>query len=174
MVRKLPWNLVTVPGVSGAVVLPDGSVAVVVDVAGLFARRTVATTGPTEAAAPDRTRILVVDDSMTTRTLHRNLLVGAGYDVVLAHDGHEAWDRLRSEAIDVVVSDVQMPGMDGFELTRRIRSDSRLGSLPVILVTSLARPEDVRRGLDAGADEYVVKGPLEQDALLTAVARHAG
>lgn len=172
VVRKLPWNLVSVPGVSGAVTLADGSVAIVVDVAHLFASRDAGTERREASAA--RTRILVVDDSMTTRTLHRNLLAGAGYDVVLANDGLEAWDRLRQEPLDMVVTDGQMPGMDGFELTRRIRGDARLGSLPVILVTSLARPDDIQRGLDAGADEYVVKGPLEQDALLTAVARHAG
>lgn len=172
VVRKLPWNLVEVPGVSGAVILADGTVAVAVDIAHLFAAR--AAKAERREASKARTRILVVDDSMTTRTLHRTLLTNAGYEVVLANDGLEAWDLLRTEAIDMVVTDGQMPGMDGFELTQRIRAEARLAGLPVILVTSLARPDDVQRGLDAGADEYVVKGPLEQDALLTAVARHVG
>jgi two-component system, chemotaxis family, sensor kinase CheA len=171
VVRKLPWNLVEVPGVSGAATLADGSVAVVLDAAQLTMRRhmPLPEQKPHDAAA----RILVVDDSMTTRTLHRNVLTFAGYNVVVAHDGNDAWELLRREEVDVVVSDVQMPGMDGFELTRRIRADARLKSLTVVLVTSLNQPEDMQKGREAGADEYVVKGPLERDALLSAVARHS-
>lgn len=172
VVRRLPWNLTDVAGVSGAVILPDGTVALAVDVRQFFARRSIASAAREETRG--RARLLVVDDSMTTRTLHRNLLTQAGYEVVVASDGSEAWERLRLEAFDLVVSDVQMPGLDGFELTRRVRADARLGNLPMVLVTSLARSDDVQRGLDAGADEYVVKGPLEEDALLAAVARHVG
>jgi two-component system chemotaxis sensor kinase CheA len=170
VVRRLPWNLVHVAAVSGAALLADGSVAVVLDATQLATRRHV--TAPRPKPHDTATRILVVDDSMTTRTLHRNVLTFAGYNVVVAHDGNDAWELLRSEDVDVIVSDVQMPGMDGFELTRRVRADARLKNLTIVLVTSLDQPEDVQRGRDAGADEYVVKGPLERDALLSAVARH--
>jgi two-component system chemotaxis sensor kinase CheA len=170
LVRKLPWNLVDVPAVSGAALLADGSVAAVLDAAQLATRQHIAVsrTKPEDTVA----KILVVDDSMTTRTLHRNVLTFAGYDVIVAHDGSEAWELLRNEDVHIVVSDVQMPGMDGFELTRRIRADARLKNMVVVLVTSLDQPEDMEKGLEAGADEYVVKGPLERDALLSAVARH--
>lgn len=174
VVHRLPWNLLEVPGVSGAVALPDGQVIVVMDVNHLLAHRKPAAAAAHAPVAITRPRILVVDDSMTTRTLHRNVLVGAGYEVVMASDGEEAWRLLRDQAVDAIVSDVQMPGIDGFELARRVREHARFGSVPVVLVSSLAKPEDMQRGLAAGADEYVVKGPLEQDALLAAVRRHVG
>jgi two-component system chemotaxis sensor kinase CheA len=172
VVRKLPWNLHAVSGVAGAVVLPDGGVAVVVDVPQLFRQKGAAPLLRASPSQPARRRVLVVDDSMTTRTLHRNALAAVGCEVIVASDGQEAWDLLQREAVEVVVTDVQMPNLDGFELTRRIRAHDRLRDLPVVLVTSLARPEDVQRGLEAGADEHVVKGALEQDALIAAVARH--
>lgn len=172
VVRKLPWNVQSVPGVSGATVLADGSVALVVDVGGL-------TTGNTPEiartdASPADAQILVVDDSMTTRTLHGNVLSFAGYQVQTAHDGSEAWALLQHTPFRVVVSDVQMPGLDGFELTRRIRADARFKHVKIILVTSLDSAEDRERGMRAGADAYVVKGPLERDALLAAVAEQLG
>ena len=111
---------------------------------------------------------------MTTRSMHRHVLESAGYQVLLAHDGLEAWEVLRHTHVDAVVSDVQMPRLDGFELTKRIREEPRLSALTVVLVTSLAQPDDMQRGADVGADAYVVKGPLERDALLAAVRRHLG
>lgn len=173
VIRKLPWNFVYVPGVAGVTVLADGRVATVVDAVHLATRQSRAAVGDPESPR-GLARVLVVDDSMTTRTLHRNVLSFAGYQVATANDGKEAWEFLRHEGVDAVVSDVQMPGMDGLELTRRIRSDTRLRNLKVILVTSLDGLDDRRRGAEAGADEYVVKGALERDALLSAVAKHLG
>ena len=117
-------------------------------------------------------RILVVDDSLTSRTLERNILGSAGYDVDVAANGNEAWSRLRQQAYDLIVADIQMPGMDGFELTRRVRAQPTLRHLPVILVTALGSQSDIEKGAEAGADEYLVKGQFEHAKLLQAVGRY--
>lgn len=175
--RRLPWNLQRVPGVNGVVVLPDGSVAIALDVQHLLAERTRrdARHDVTAASArpdPKRTAILVVDDSLTNRTLERNMLASLGYAVDVAVDGREAWAKLQQTPYDLLVTDVQMPEMDGLELTRRVRADPQLRQLPVILVTSRGRQSDVELGAAAGADEYLVKGQFDQDKLLQAVERH--
>jgi two-component system chemotaxis sensor kinase CheA len=164
-----------VVGVSGAVIRADGSLAIVIDVPHLFkvasevAESVVAP--PRNAARQKVPRILVVDDSLTSRTLERNILVSAGYSVVTAVDGDEALTLLGQSRYDMVVSDVQMPKVDGFELTRRIRGDPNLKNLPVLLVTRLDRAQDLAAGVRAGADEYLTKGEFEQHKLLEAVSR---
>jgi two-component system, chemotaxis family, sensor kinase CheA len=174
--KRLPWNVPRVPGVAGAMLLGTGGVAVVIDVPRLLfataARSGERAEAPRAAEPLRKRRILVVDDSLTSRTLERNILVAAGYDVDTVNDGEVAWQSLQAEAYDLVVSDVQMPRLDGLELCRRIRAHPRLRALPVLLVTSLDRPTDVVLGSEAGADEYIVKGRFDQKALLEAVARH--
>jgi two-component system chemotaxis sensor kinase CheA len=118
-----------------------------------------------------RYRVLVVDDSATSRTLVRNILKTAGYEVLTAIDGEEAFSTLKEQKADLVVSDVEMPKMDGFELTRRIRRDAELERLPVILVTSMGSEEHKSQGAEAGADAYIIKGAFDQDELLQTVAR---
>lgn len=177
VVKHLPWNLRHVRGINGAVVLPDGSAALSLDPQALLETPGNAALGPRLAAKPEggearRPRILVVDDSLTSRTLERNILASAGYDVDVAVDGSEAWSLLGERAYDLLVADVQMPQIDGFELTRRVRADTRLRALPVILVTALASPEDIAQGALAGADEYLVKAQLEHDKLVEAVSRY--
>ena len=113
-----------------------------------------------------RRRILVVDDSPTTRAIMRNVFTAAGYSVVTATDGMDALERLRSHPVDVVVSDVEMPRLDGFDLTRQIKS--KFG-LPVILVTGREKEEHRREGMEAGADAYVVKSTFEGEGLLQIV-----
>ncbi|MCP4898218.1 MAG: response regulator [bacterium] len=175
VVRELPWNIRSTPGVNGAAILADGSLALAVDNGFLFreafegARYRESTRHAEIDAA--KQRILVVDDSLTSRMLQRNTLEAAGFSVTMTVDGADAWEALGKHNFDLLVSDVQMPVIDGFELTRKVRNDSRLRNLPVILVTSLGRPEDVALGAEAGADEYIVKGRFEQDKLLEAVAR---
>lgn len=172
VVRPLPWNLQRVRGVAGAASLPDGSVAVVLDVATVLAGgapRAQAVSGGRRRAG--KTRLLVVDDSVTHRTLEQNILMAAGYEVDVAPDGLAGWRALEHGEFDLLVSDVEMPGLDGIELTRRVRAHPRLGELPVVLVTGLDKRADVERGLEAGANEYVVKGQLEPERLLQAVAR---
>ena len=175
--QRLPWNLTRVAGVNGTTVLEDGTVAVSIDVGALLelareGRDEATATVAGERPEPQRfPRVLVVDDAMTARVLARNALAAAGYRVALAEDGVAAWRRLQEESFDLVVSDVEMPHMDGLELTRRIRTSESLRNLPVVLVTQLGEPEDVARGREAGANDYLIKGKLEQKSLLAAVSR---
>jgi two-component system chemotaxis sensor kinase CheA len=121
-----------------------------------------------------RPRLLVCDDSFTTRELIRSILQSAGYDVTAAVDGADALDKLRAQAYDLVVSDVEMPRVDGFQLTARIRSELALHELPVILITSLSSDDHRRRGLEAGAQAYIVKNQFDQDSLLEIIQQLLG
>ncbi|MCK5688825.1 response regulator [Myxococcota bacterium] len=186
VVRELPWNMKngntsSVAGVNGAVIQADGSLAVSVDVPWIFEWAQGASAPREERAAPSpviakagggKKHILVVDDSLTVRTMERNLFESAGYEVTLASDGEEAWITVAQAEFDLVVSDIDMPHSNGIELTRRIRSDNRFRDLPIILVSSLRRAEDIEAGLKAGADEYVVKGSFDQQSLLEIVNKY--
>jgi two-component system chemotaxis sensor kinase CheA len=173
VMRPLPWNLKHMRGVLGAASLADGAVIIVLDATRLAA--TGARPASTWASVPrrtSRTRILVVDDSLTHRTLTQNVLLSAGYEAVVSPDGLAGWRALEEGAFDLLLSDVEMPGLDGIELTRRVRASRKHASLPVILVTGLGKRDDIARGLEAGANEYLVKGQLESEKLLQAVARN--
>ena len=124
------------------------------------------------AAAQDRARarrILVVDDSITVREMERKLLQGRGYEVEVAVDGMDGWNAVRSGDYDLVVTDVDMPRMDGIELVGMIKNDMRLRTLPVMIVSYKDRPEDRARGMTAGADYYLTKGSFHDETLLDAV-----
>jgi two-component system chemotaxis sensor kinase CheA len=123
----------------------------------------------TELATP--AVILVVDDSITTRTMERNLLEAAGYKVAVASNGLEAWTILKSEHFDLLVSDVDMPRLNGFDLTARIRADPKLADLPVVLVTALESRDDKERGIEVGANAYVIKSGFDQSKLLEIIRR---
>ncbi|MFC7333592.1 hybrid sensor histidine kinase/response regulator [Rhodocista pekingensis] len=157
--------------VSGGVVLEDGSVALVLNPFGLFgtARRRMALTVIDRPAEKRTPVILVVDDSLTTRTLQKSILEAYGYEVRVAVDGAQALKRLRSDPVDLVVTDIQMPQLDGFGLLGAIRDDPALGRTPVILVTSLEKREDRARGLALGADAYIVKREFSQEELLETI-----
>jgi two-component system chemotaxis sensor kinase CheA len=129
---------------------------------------------PVEVREVRRHRVLVVDDSITTRTLEKNILENAGYEVLVAADGEEAWALVQSEFLDAVVADIAMPRMDGFILTEKIKGGERFKELPVVLVTSLESPEDKIRGLEAGADAYITKGTFDQQDLLETIERLIG
>ncbi|MBN1890934.1 MAG: hybrid sensor histidine kinase/response regulator [Thermoflexales bacterium] len=121
-------------------------------------------------AEHQKSRILVVDDSITTRTLEKNILEAAGYLVQLATDGQEALSAIAAGGLpDLVVSDVAMPRLDGFGLTERLKSDARTAGVPVILVTSLDSPEDKARGIEVGADAYIIKSSFDQHNLLDTI-----
>ncbi|NOX91113.1 MAG: hybrid sensor histidine kinase/response regulator [Gammaproteobacteria bacterium] len=116
-----------------------------------------------------RKRILVVDDSLTVREVEKDLLLSKGYFVDLAVDGMDGWNAVRRISYDLVITDVDMPRMDGIDLVKSIKHDLHLKKLPVMIVSYKDRSEDRRRGLDAGADYYLTKGSFHDDTLLDAV-----
>jgi two-component system sensor histidine kinase and response regulator WspE len=127
-----------------------------------------------QGVGAQRKRVLVVDDSLTVRELERKLLQGRGYDVAVAVDGMDGWNALRSEHFDLLITDIDMPRMDGIELVTLVRRDNRMQSLPVMVVSYKDREEDRRRGLDAGADYYLAKASFHDEALLDAVVMLIG
>jgi two-component system sensor histidine kinase and response regulator WspE len=183
-VRPLDPRLGKVPDISSASVLEDGVPVLIVDTEDLVhsidnllgGRRL-----PSLAAAPagDRApgapavrakRVLVVDDSITVRELQRQLLEARGYAVDVAVDGVDGWNAVRSGHYELVISDIDMPRMDGIALVRAIKGDPRLQALPVIIVSYKEREEDRIRGLDAGADAYLAKSSFHDQTLLETVA----
>ncbi|CAB3736685.1 Sensor histidine kinase RcsC [Paraburkholderia sediminicola] len=125
--------------------------------------------GATLTARRVTRRVLVVDDSLTVRELERKLLATRGYDVTIAVDGMDGWNAVRGERFDLVITDIDMPRMDGIELVTLIKRDPQLQSLPVMIVSYKDREEDRRAGLNAGADYYLAKGSFHDEALLDAV-----
>lgn len=161
---------------AGAALLPDGNIAIVLDVPGLIADKRSGASGVNfKSAERERPRrILVTDDSITTRTLEASVLTAAGYDVTTAVDGKDGWRLVQEGGFDLVVSDVQMPRMDGLEFCRRIRATPKVASIPVILVTSLDKPEEKLEGLEAGADAYITKSSFDQETLLETIRQLIG
>jgi two-component system chemotaxis sensor kinase CheA len=180
VIKPLNPELTYIRHVAGATLLGSGEVVIILNVADLVkTAQSPATTrqqGRSQPVAPPpQTRtILVVDDSITTRTLEKNILEAAGFDVVTATNGLEALDVLERARCSLVVADIEMPYMDGFELTARIRHNERFGHLPVILVTSLELPEYREQGFQVGADAYMVKGSFNQGELLYTVRQLIG
>jgi two-component system chemotaxis sensor kinase CheA len=163
------------PILAGATVLGAGEVVPVLDASDLVAaagRLSAADPGAAAVRAVATPRkVLIVEDSITSRVLLKHLLEGAGYAVETAVDGMAAMDALRRGHFDLILSDIQMPRMDGLELTRRIRADRVLAPLPVVLLTAYEAPEDEACGLAAGANAYMVKSRFDRDSLLDGVAR---
>ncbi|MEM6282778.1 MAG: hybrid sensor histidine kinase/response regulator [Chloroflexota bacterium] len=179
VLKPLGGELASTRYVSGAALLGGGEVVIVLDAndivrgatgAALPARRTPA---PVMAAptpqSEQRLRVLVADDSITTRTLEKNILETAGCDVRVAFDGLQAWETLTEFPFDVVISDVEMPRMDGLALTRRIKETPTTRHIPVILLTSLQQAEHREAGLRAGADAYLIKSHFDQNELLRTI-----
>jgi len=177
LVKSLGRQLSRVRNVSAATVLGSGQVALILNVSDLIlsAMRIAGVGLVAHTQRPEdeeKTKsILVVEDSITSRMLLKNILESAGYEVQTAVDGADAWSTLKTANFDLVVSDVEMPRMDGFELTAKIRSQEDLKSIPVVIVTSLESREDRERGIDVGANAYIVKSGFEQNNLLSVVKR---
>ncbi len=180
VVKNLNFELSRVKHVAGATLLGSGEVVIILNVGDLIKT---AQNVPTLHFVPAKTTIqqivttrtiLVVDDSITTRTLEKNILEAAGFEVITATNGLEAFDALDRSACALVVADVEMPYMDGIELTTRLRHHDRYQHLPVILVTSLDTEEHKARGFHAGADAYIVKGNFNQGELLQTVRQLLG
>ncbi|MGE4220286.1 MAG: response regulator [Alphaproteobacteria bacterium] len=166
--------------VLGAAQVEGGEVAIVLGpeaVLNRYERGEVVDAAGSESVAMNASRaiptILVVDDSITTRTLEKSILEAQGYRVLLSVDGLDALTRLRSGAapVDLIVADVEMPRMDGFQLLQALKSDAHLSTVPVVLMTSRADPDDVRRGLELGADAYLVKQRFDQRELLSTIGQ---
>jgi two-component system chemotaxis sensor kinase CheA len=164
---------------TGAALLGNGDIVPILDVNELFdlaSRRPAAGAGPMmqRRVAPRVHRVLVVDDSLVAGELQKNILLTAGYESEIASDGIEALECLRRSEWDLVVADVDMPRMTGFELTERIRADEQLRDVPVIIVTSRDTVDDRRHGFEVGADAYVLKREFDQSRLLDTVRRLIG
>ncbi|CAM3779663.1 histidine kinase [Bordetella sputigena] len=178
VVQPLDPRLGKLQDIQAGAVMEDGAPVLILDVedmlrtiekqaAGGTLRRV---DGSAATRAPERRkRILVVDDSLTVRELERKLLSNRGYEVAVAVDGMDGWNMARAQHFDLVVTDVDMPRMDGIELVTLIRKDPRLQAMHVMVVSYKDRPEDRQRGLDAGADYYLGKSSFHDDALLDAV-----
>lgn len=158
----------------GTAQLEDGGVCLVLSPS-VCTRTALAGTPERVDATADVTeqvpRVLLVEDTVTTRELERSILLGAGYDVAVAPDGQQAWEMLQARTFDAVVSDVNMPRMDGIALCRAIRGSRHHAELPVVLVTSLHSDADRRRGLEAGADAYLAKQGFDRAELVATLER---
>lgn len=182
--RKLGNLLRRVRNIASAAVLENGEVVPVLNVSDLL-RSASGAAGASRPEASEKastqseeqpsrpSKILVADDSITARSLLKNILETAGYRVVIAVDGADAFARVMDEEFNLVVSDVDMPRMSGLELCKKIRAQKRLSGLPVVLVTAMESREDLERGIDAGADAYIVKSSFDQSNLLDVVRRLA-
>ncbi len=174
LVKSLGRQLPRVRNIAGATVLGTGKVAPILNVQDLMKSAVKGAAAPVRAAEETtaiRKSVLVAEDSITARTLVKNILESAGYHVKTAVDGVEALTALKTEPFDLVVSDVDMPRMSGFDLTAKIRADKKLAELPVVLVTALESREDRERGIDVGANAYIVKSSFDQSNLLEVIRR---
>ena len=198
VVKQLGTFLGRLPSVAGATIDGDGSVVLVLDVRDLAVRqvRSAGAPGPSTRGAAEqrpavslpearrssegrpvparRPRVLVVEDSVGVRELQRVILEGAGYDVLTAVDGLDGASWLRGDPVDLVISDVEMPGMDGFTLTRSLRRTRGWEDVPVVIMTSRGDDADQRAGLDAGASAYLLKSRFDQAELIDTVRRLLG
>jgi two-component system chemotaxis sensor kinase CheA len=177
LVKALGPLLARVRNIAGATVLGTGQLAPVLNVPDLMksAVKPMAPLPASGAAVKDaetkQRSILIVEDSITARALLKNILESAGYHVTTAVDGIDAYTTLKTGAFDLIVSDIEMPRMDGFDLTAKVRSDKQLAELPIVLVTALGSREHRERGIDVGANAYIVKSSFDQNDLLEVIGR---
>jgi two-component system chemotaxis sensor kinase CheA len=175
LVKSLGPRLSAARSFAGGAILESGRVALIPDMAELVRRAGETTSRPAASRAaasparPIRKRLLLVDDSITTRSLVGSILESAGYDVTLAVDGEQAWRLVRERGTDLLISDIEMPNMDGIELTEAMRASKSHREIPIVLVTSLTNDIDRARGLNAGADAYLVKSAFDRAGLLETI-----
>lgn len=176
VVMPLDPRLGTIPAISAGAIIKDGSPVLILDVDDLVRAIDNLLTqgrpykmGRLQQKAAARKRVLIVDDSLTVREVERKILENRGYDVTVAVDGMDGWNMLQSAAFDLVLSDVDMPRMNGIEMVRRIKQDARLRDLAVMIVSYKDREEDRLLGLEAGADYYLGKSSFHDDTLIAAV-----
>ena len=169
VIKPLPPHLAHLPLISGMVVTGRNELVSVLQAPALLAqaRRSSAGGAPTaQADAAQRVRVLVVDDSLNTRDIEKDVLEAHGYQVTLAEDGVDGLAKARNGQYDAVLTDVEMPNMDGFTLTAALREEENYRDVPIIIITSRQKEEDQRRGIQVGADAYIVKGDFDQGHLI--------
>ncbi|WP_456442947.1 hybrid sensor histidine kinase/response regulator [Caldithrix abyssi] len=173
ILKKLNPPLEEVRFLSGVTILGDGSLVPVLNVHDIF-MACFDGLKPLSIKKEKAKQILVVEDSITSRVLLKNVLESAGFEVQTAVNGQQAWQILQKQTFDLVVSDVQMPEMDGIELTRKIKTEQKMKSIPVILLTSLGSESDRKKGLEAGANAYFIKQDFKQKSLLDLIHKLIG
>ncbi len=177
LVKSLGKQLKRIPNISGATILGNGQVVPILNVNDLISsssgKSISLVMGKDIDMKKDETQksVLIVEDSFTSRTLLKNILEASGYTVTTAIDGEDGYQQLKLRYFDAVISDIEMPRMNGFELTKKIRDDETLAEKPVVLVTSLDSREDREKGIDVGADAYIVKSSFDQSNLLEVLER---
>jgi two-component system, chemotaxis family, sensor kinase CheA len=175
VVKSLNQLLQNVRNLSGASILGNGEICMVLNPADLFLAsggRAVSTERRAMLVAEKTTpHILLVEDSVPIRVQVKRILEGAGYTVTTAIDGLDGFEKLQAGSFAAVVSDVEMPNMTGLELTSRLREIPAYGDLPVVLVTTLSKPADRQRGVEAGANAYLTKGNFDQSLLLNTLRK---
>lgn len=177
LIKRMGQPLSRVRNIAAATILGSGKVVPVLNVSDLLKSASTSVIRPVKPAVPPEggetaeKTVLVVEDSITSRMLLKNILETSGYTVKTAVDGIDAISQLKTEKFDAVVSDVDMPRMNGFNLTEKIRGDKKLAELPVVLVTALESREDRERGIDVGANAYIVKSSFDQSNLLETLRR---
>jgi two-component system chemotaxis sensor kinase CheA len=176
LVKRLGKLLYRVRNISGATILGSGKVVPVLNISDLMKSAVSikgkrSETSARELFVPKTDKILVVEDSITSRALIKNILETAGYQVTTAVDGADAFTKARTGEFDIIVSDVDMPKMNGFELTAKIRNNKKLSEIPVVLVTALESRDDREHGIEVGADAYIVKSSFDQGNLLEIIKK---
>lgn len=175
LVKSLGRQLRRVVNISGAVILGSTEVIPILNVPDLIKSAVKMSGQPPvqkeKIKIPKPRSVLLVEDSITSRVLLKNIMASAGYRVITAVDGVAGWASLQQEHFDIVVSDVDMPRMDGFELTAKIRADKNLAALPVVLVTGMETEADREKGIEVGANAYIVKSKFDQGNLLAVLKK---
>ncbi len=179
VIKSLGEYVKKTDNISGATIWGDGEIVLIVDVFDLMksAKKSYfeskITVEEEKEEIPNRS-ILVVDDSLTTRELEKNILESVGYDVDVAIDGRAALEKLKQKRFNLVITDITMPNMNGFELTSCIKNDDKYKDIPVIMVTAEEKEEDKKRGVEVGAEAYILKSAFDQKGLLDIIERLVG
>ncbi len=179
VIKSLGNHLKRIPHIVGATVLGTGEVVAILHISDLVnsARNQLAGATISQQSAADQEKqksqkmpsILVVDDSLTTRELERSILEASGYDVYIAVDGVDGFNKVSERQFDLIISDVEMPRMDGFQMVEKLKQSEHSKNIPVIMVTALQKEEEKRRGMEVGASAYIVKSSFDQSNLLDTI-----
>jgi two-component system chemotaxis sensor kinase CheA len=180
IVKPLEKPLLQINNIAGITILDNGEVVPILHVPDLMesARRSSTTLRPVSTVKKARTekrkKILIVEDSLTTRELEKSIMVSIGYDVATAVDGVDALNKIASVKPDLIITDVQMPRMDGFLMTEKLKRDRKYKEIPIIMVTALAKDSEKKRGIEVGADAYIAKSDFDQTHLVGVIEQLIG